>query len=299
MMTTGSIPSLNTRGNATGILTMLAAMAAFVANDTCVKLIGKTLPLGELITLRNLVSTIYILAFAALFGGMTLPVKPPAKLLGWRMAAELFSTLFFLSGLVALPIADATAIGQFTPLAITAAAALFFKERIGWRRWLAAVIGLAGVMLIIRPGTAAFSPAALFILASVAFIVVRDLTTRAISKEVPTLTLIAMSAFVSMFAGIMLLPFETWIVPSGQQFKLLMLAAFFLTLAYALIVIAMRSGDVGVVSPFRYAVIVFAIFSGWAVWGDFPDQIQLAGIALLTAAGIYTFHRERRAHALR
>jgi drug/metabolite transporter (DMT)-like permease len=298
-MTSQSLPGIGRRSNATGILTMLAAMAAFVANDTCVKLIGKTLPLGELITLRNLVSTIYILIFAALFGGMTLPVKPPAKLLGWRMAAELFSTLFFLSGLVALPIADATAISQFTPLAITAAAALFFKERIGWRRWLAAVFGLAGVMLIIRPGTAAFSPAALFILASVAFIVVRDLTTRAISTEVPTLTLIAMSAFVSMFAGIMLLPFETWIVPSGYQIFLLLLAAFFLTIAYALIVIAMRSGDVGVVSPFRYAVIVFAIFSGWAVWGDFPDHIQLFGIAMLTAAGIYTFHRERRAHALR
>lgn len=299
MMTTGSTPALSTRSNATGILAMLAAMAAFVANDTCVKLIGKTLPLGELIALRNLVSTIYILAFAALFGGMTLPVKPPAKLLGWRMAAELFSTLFFLSGLVALPIADATAIGQFTPLAITAAAALFFKERIGWRRWLAAILGLVGVMLIIRPGTAAFSPAALFILASVAFIVVRDLTTRAISIEVPTLTLIAMSAFVSIFAGIMLLPFETWIVPTSAQNVLLLLAALFLTIAYTLIVISMRSGDVGVVSPFRYAVIVFAIFSGWAVWGDFPDQIQLIGIALLTAAGIYTFHRERRAHALR
>jgi drug/metabolite transporter (DMT)-like permease len=298
-MTSNSIPALNTRSNATGILTMLAAMAAFVANDTCVKLIGKTLPLGELITLRNFVSTIYILAFAALLGGMTLPVKPPAKLLGWRMAAELFSTLFFLSGLVALPIADATAISQFTPLAITAAAALFLKEPIGWRRWLAAVFGLAGVLLIIRPGTAAFSPAALFILASVAFIVVRDLTTRAISTEVPTLTLIAMSAFVSMFAGIMLLPFETWIVPSGLQILLLLLAAFFLTIAYALIVISMRSGDVGVVSPFRYAVIVFAILSGWLVWGEFPDQIQLAGIALLTTAGIYTFQRERRSHALR
>jgi drug/metabolite transporter (DMT)-like permease len=298
-MTAQDIPALGRRSNATGILTMLAAMAAFVANDTCVKLIGNTLPLGELIAVRNLIATLYILAFAALFGGMTLPVKPQAKLLGWRMAAELFSTLFFLSGLVALPIADATAIGQFTPLAITAAAALFLKEPVGWRRWLATAFGFAGVILIIRPGTAAFSPAALLILASVAFIVLRDLTTRAISSEVPTLTLTAMSASVSIFAGVVLLPFETWVVPTGQQFMLLLLAAFFLTLAYALIVISLRSGDVGVVSPFRYAVIVFAIFSGWAVWGDFPDQIQLIGIAVLTLAGLYTFHRERRAHALR
>jgi drug/metabolite transporter (DMT)-like permease len=288
-----SSPATERRGNITGILAMVAAMAAFVANDTCVKLIGTALPLGELIGLRNMMSTLYILAFAAVFGGMTLPVKPPARLLGWRMLAEFFATLFFLAGLVALPIADATAIGQFAPLAITAAAAVFLKERIGWRRWLAAIFGLVGVLLIIRPGTAAFSPAALLILASVAFIVMRDLTTRAITTEVPTLTLTAMSASVGMLAGVVLLPFETWVKPTSEHVALLAAAAFFLTIAYALIVISMRSGDVGVVSPFRYAVIVFAILSGWFVWGEFPDQTQLAGITVLTAAGVYTVHRER------
>jgi drug/metabolite transporter (DMT)-like permease len=298
-MTSNIFQAASARNPVAAILTMLASTVAFVANDTCVKLIGTTLPLGELIALRNLVATLYILGFAALFGGMTLPAIRQSRLLGWRMAAEFFSTLFFLSGLVALPIADATAISQFTPLALTAAAAIFLKEHIGWRRWMAAIAGLAGVLLIIRPGTAAFSPAALLILASVAFIVVRDLTTRAISRDVPTLTLTAMSAGVSVFAGVVLWPFETWIIPSGQQIVLLLLAAFFLTMAYALIVIAMRSGNVAVVSPFRYAVIVFAILSGWMIWGDFPDAIQLFGIAMLTAAGIYTFHRERLAHAIR
>lgn len=283
-------------GNVTGIIAMLAAMAAFVANDTCVKLIGNTLPLGELIALRNLAATAYILGFAAIYGGMTLPVAPQKRLLGWRMAAEFFSTIFFLSGLIALPIADATAIGQFTPLAITAAAAIFLKETIGWRRWLAAIFGLIGVLLIIRPGTSAFSPAALLILAAVAFIVLRDLTTRAISSEVPTLTLTAMSASISILSGLVLWPFETWIIPSAYQAGLLMLAAFFLTIAYALMVIAMRSGKVAVVSPFRYAVIVFAILSGWLVWGEFPDTPQIAGIIVLTIAGLYTFHRERLLH---
>ena len=283
------------RSNATGITAMLASMAFFVANDTCVKLIGKTLPLGELIVLRNAIACVYIFAFAAAFGGMTMPKRPPVRILGWRMVAEFFSTLFFLSGLVALPIADATAICQFTPLAITAAAAIFLKERIGWRRWTAALVGLVGVLLITRPGTSAFAPAALFTMTSVAFIVLRDLTTRAISDDVPTLTLTAMSASVSILAGVVLLPFETWIVPNTAQTQYLVLGAFCLAVAYALIVIAMRSGDVGVVSPFRYAVIIFAIFSGWAVWGELPDSIQMVGIAVLTVAGLYTFHRERLA----
>ncbi len=278
---------------------MLASMAAFVANDTCVKLIGNTLPVGELIALRNTAATLYILIFAAIFGGLTLPRNPPTRILGWRMVAEFFSTLFFLSGLVLLPIAEATAIGQFTPIAITAAAALFLKEHIGWRRWLATVFGLVGVLLIIRPGTAAYSPAALLVLIAVGFIVVRDLATRAISQDVPTLTLTAMSASVSIFSGVVLWPFETWVIPTAYQGMLLLMAAMFLTVAYALIVIAMRHGDVGLVSPFRYAVIVFAILSGWVFWGTLPDGYQFVGIAVLTAAGLYTFHRERQLHIAR
>lgn len=286
-------PGGSSNTNSIGIAAMLAAMAAFVANDTCVKLIGDALPLGELIALRNSLATAQILIFAALFGGMTLPERPPWRLLNWRLAAEFFSTIFFLSGLIALPIADATALAQFTPLAITAAAAIFLKEHVGWRRWTATLAGLIGVVLITRPGSTAFSPAALLILIAVGFIVLRDLATRAITNEVPTLTLTAMSAAISIFSGVVMWPFETWIWPSADVWLLLGLASTFLTLAYAVSVIAMRNGDVGIVSPFRYAVIVFALVSGWLFWNEWPDGVQMTGIAVLSAAGLYTFYRER------
>lgn len=278
---------------------MLLSMAAFVANDTCVKLIGTSIPTGELIALRNLLATVEILIFAAIFGGLALPQRPPWRLLNWRLLAEFFSTIFFLTGLIALPIADATALAQFTPLAITAGAAIFLKEHVGWRRWTATAAGLVGVLLITRPGSAAFSPAALLILAAVAFIVLRDLATRAISNEVPTLTLTAMSAFISIFSGVVLWPFEDWFWPDVRVSLLLLTAATFLTVAYAFAVIAMRNGDVGIVSPFRYAVIVFAILSGWIFWDEWPDAVQMTGIAVLTAAGLYTFHRERALRRIR
>lgn len=293
-MTVVEVSGKGASGNVTGIIAMLGSTVAFVCNDTCVKLIGHSLPLGELIALRNLIATLFIVAFAAIFGGLTLPANPPARLLGWRMVAEFFATLLFLSGLVALPIADATAISQFAPLAISAAAAIFLKEHIGWSGWLAAVFGLFGVLLIVRPGTDTFSFGALLVLGAVAFIVLRDLATRLISNDVPTLTLTAMSASISILAGVSLWPLETWFVPSVEQLALLLLAAFFLAIAYALIVIAMRNGDIGVVSPFRYAIIVFAVLSGWLVWGELPDLGQMIGIAILTAAGLYTFHRERQ-----
>jgi drug/metabolite transporter (DMT)-like permease len=203
--------------------------------------------------------------------------------------------VFFLSGLVALPIADAVAIGQMTPLAITAAAAIILKEPIGWRRWLAAIVGLIGVLLIVQPGTAAFSPAALLIVAAVGTVVLRDLATRYVATTVSTLTLTLMSASGGIVAGLMMLPFETWIVPSMNQILLIMLCAFFLTLGYLYVIVAMRNGEVAVVSPFRYSVIPFALLSGWLVWNELPTLVQLLGIAILTTAGIYTFHRERLA----
>jgi drug/metabolite transporter (DMT)-like permease len=273
---------------------MLVSMAAFTANDTCIKLLNATVPLGEMILLRNGLATIYILIFAAIFGGLTWPKNPPMKLMSWRLAGELFSTIFFLSGLVARPIADAVAIGQVTPLAITAAAALILKEPVGWRRWLAAIAGFFGVLLIVRPGTAAFTPAALLILAAVGTVVLRDLATRYIATSVSTLTLTLMSAAAGVAAGVMMLPFESWVWPNAREMGLIMLTALFLTLGYIFVIVAMRNGEVAVVSPFRYAVILFALLSGWVMWNELPDRIQLIGIAILTAAGIYTFHRERK-----
>jgi len=273
---------------------MLASMAFFVANDTCVKLIGAKLPLGELIALRNTAATFYILAYAAIVGGLSVPGNPPWRLLSWRMAAEALSTLTFLSALIAMPIADVTALAQFTPLMMTAAAAYVLKEPVGWRRWLAALLGLIGVLLIARPGTSAFTPAALWLVAAVILVVARDLITRHIPASVPTLTLTLMSAAIVAPAGFLLLPFETWVMPDLRELVLLAACGAFLTIAYAFIIVAMRSGDVGVVAPFRYAVILYALFSGWAIWGEVPDRIQMLGIGVLVAAGLYTVHRERR-----
>ena len=108
------------------------------------------------------------------------------------------------------------------------------------------------------------------------------------------MTLTLMSAVAGVAAGVMLLPFETWVWPSARELGLIMLTALFLTLGYIFVIIAMRNGEVAVVSPFRYAVILFALLAGWVMWNELPDAIQFLGIVILTVAGIYTFHRERK-----
>ena len=285
--------SSTTHGNSVGIAAMLISMAGFTANDTCIKLLSEHLPLGEIIVLRGAMASLYIAAFGMAVGGLHLPDDAPRRLLGWRVLAEISSTLFFLSGLIRLPIADATALAQATPLVMTAAAAIWLKEHIGARHWLAALAGLIGVLLIVQPGSAAFTPAALLILIAVVLVVIRDLATRAISRTVPTLTLTLMSALAVTPAGFLLLPFETWVWPSTSEAWLVVFGGLFLAGGYGFIIVAMRAGDVAVIAPFRYAVILFGLISGYLVWGQFPNRVALAGIAILTIAGLYTFHRER------
>ncbi len=131
-------------GNLIGIAAMLGAMAAFVANDTCVKLIGSDIPLGELILLRSIGATALVLSYAWLTGGFALPSQQHWPLITWRVVADVFATLCIVAGVLGLPIADATAISQVTPLAMTATAAIVLKEAVGWRRWTAIIIGFIG-----------------------------------------------------------------------------------------------------------------------------------------------------------
>src|SRR5262245_45863266 len=124
---------------------MLVACALFVLGDSCIKLLGRDMALGEIILLRGLVAAPLVLAFAARTGVLArLPEVLSNRRLRWRTAFEVGSTILFLGGLIRMTYADAMAIQQFVPLAVIAGAAVFLGERVGWRRWLAAAIGLAG-----------------------------------------------------------------------------------------------------------------------------------------------------------
>lgn len=292
-MTTLDARALSNEGNLRSILALLAGMVFFTAVDVLMKLSAERLPVGETIVIRNSVATLLIVGFAALLGHLRLPAHAPWRLLGWRMVGEGGSTITFLSALAVLPIADAAGIGQFSPLALMAAAAIFLGETVGWRRWLATGAGLVGVMLIMRPGTSAFSFAGLLVLASIALNIIRDFATRGISVSISTLTLTAMSSFATLLAGLVMLPFETWQPPNLLDLARLSLAGLFLLGGYASLIVAMRNGEVSAATPFRYSGMVAALFAGWLVWDEVPDTLSLIGIAIVCAAGIYTLYRER------
>ena len=282
-------------GNMAAIIAMIGSQAVFTVNDTLIKLAAREVPGGEAIFIRSLLLFVLASLLALGMGGFRrLPERRHWPLLGLRSVGDVGATLLYLTALFNMPIADATAILQFLPLAITAAAALFLGEPVGWRRWLAAAVGFVGVLIIIRPGTSAFNVWSVVALAAVAAIVLRDLSTRRIDAGIPTILLTVMSGASLMLASSTFALAETWFLPSVAALSMIAGAALFILAGYYLIIEAMRRGEVAVVSPFRYSVILWAIVSGLAVFGERPDPLALLGTAVVMAAGLYTFFRERQ-----
>ena len=282
------------RSNLPGILCIIAGSAGFVCNDSVVKLIGARLPVGEIMLLRG-IGAVALLLPAAIWLGV---VRTPPRLLltrafTIRLVGELGSTLTFVIALMHMRLADLTGIQQIQPIALTAASAVFLAEPVGWRRWLAALAGLTGVLLIVKPGTGAFEPFALLAFICVLFVVLRDLATRAVAPGVPSLLLALSSAAAVMLGGLALMPAETWLMPDPRDLAMLAIAALFLVGGYILITTGVRIGELPVVIPFRYSSAIFAVLLQWAIWSALPDRSALLGMAIVAAAGLYTFHREQ------
>lgn len=281
--------------NFRGALYMSIAMAAFTVNDSCMKLVTAELPLYQAIVLRGALTTLALLVIGWRMG--TIRLRLPAadlRRIGWRTLGEVTGTVTFLSALKHMPLANLSAILQALPLAVTLAAAMILREPVGWRRMLAIIIGFVGVLIIVRPGTAGFDVWALVGLASVGCVVLRDLATRGLSRDVPSVTVAIYAAVSVALTGLVLVPFSGWEAVSLRIAALIVAAAGFLIMGYLAVVMAMRVGEISLVAPFRYTALIFAIVLGWAVFGQLPDGWTLIGAAIVIATGIYTFYRERR-----
>jgi drug/metabolite transporter (DMT)-like permease len=281
--------------NARGALWMSIAMGSFTINDTCMKAVTATLPLYEAIALRGLLTTLAIAVIGWRAGTLMLRVAPADRFwLLLRTIGEIGGTVTFLTALRHMPLANLSAILQSLPLAVTLAAALWLRTPVGWRRLLAIFIGFVGVLIIIRPGTEGFDRWSVLGLVSVAFVVLRDLATRRLSSDLTSVTIAFSAAAVVAVMGFVVLPFSGWVTPGPREAALLLGASTCLVTGYILIVMAMRTGDIGHVAPFRYTSLIFAVALGAVIFGQFPDRLTILGGAIVIVTGIYTFHRERK-----
>ena len=280
--------------NLPGILAMLAGTVAFVFNDSIVKVLGEHMPPGEIMALRGTFASILLLAASLWYDALRWPagtLRTPAFTL--RLIGELGATVSFVVSLMHMRFADASGIQQFQPLAITAASAVFLAEPVGWRRWLAALAGLIGVLLIIRPGSGAFQPFALMSAACVLLVTLRDLATRLVPAGVPTLFLSLSSALVVTVFGYLMQAGESWVTPRPLELLGLAATAAMIFAGYVFVTIAVRIAELSVVSPFRYSSVIVAVGLQIVIWGIVPDGWTLAGMAIVVGAGLYAFHREQ------
>jgi drug/metabolite transporter (DMT)-like permease len=279
--------------NRRGILAMLAAMASFVGNDTLMKLAREVFPAGQAITLRSAFALLTTLGLVLAFrdgAKLRLAMKPIVLLRGLVDAGV---TLTFIWALAMLPLADVTAILLASPIIIVALAVALGIERVGWRRSIAVFVGFCGVLVVLRPAADTFNIAALVALASASLAACRDLMTRQIGNEIPSTVIALMTtAIVGLVAcGYGLV--EVWAPIWRRETLYVAAAAGLMTAGSICIISAYRNTDVGVVSGYRYSVVILAVLMGYFVWGHVPDPVAFLGIALIVASGLYTMHRQR------
>ncbi len=283
--------------NLRGSAFMVLAMAFFSIEDAFIKAAAATVPLGEILFLFGLFG---MAIFMLLTKRANENIFHPA-ILSWpvfiRAACEVLGRLFFSLSLVLIPLSTLSAILQATPLIVVMGAAIFFGEKVGWRRWSAILLGLVGVLLIIRPGMEGFEPASLFAVLGTLGFAGRDLATRAAPKVLSNVQLGVYGFCVLMPVGLVLLMFDETsggvVLPSGVASLQILGTIIFGVAAYYSLTIAMRVGEVSVVTPFRYTRLVFALILGIIVFGERPDVLTIIGSIIIIGGGIYTLFRSR------
>ncbi|RYG91184.1 DMT family transporter [Loktanella sp. IMCC34160] len=281
--------------NLRGSLFMIAAMAGFAVEDMFLKAAARSLPTGEVLMLFGLGG---LLAFVGLtrrngqdIWSSAYLSRPILVRSGFEVTGRLFYTLAF----VLTPLTFATAILQATPLVVVAGAALFLGERVGWRRWTAIGVGLAGVLLILRPGLAGFEPLSVLALLGMLGFAGRDLATRAAPPVLSNAQLGICGFSMLTLAGAILATVEGGLhLPDLPTAGLIAAATVFGVFAYNSLTIAMRTGEVGAVTPWRYTRLVFGIVLGATVFGERPDTLMIAGSVLVVGSGVFALVRTRK-----
>jgi len=281
--------------NTKGALLMMCSMAAFTFNDTCVKLLGPEVPLFQMLFLRGLASSLMIWGLARTLGALRWRIpRRDWGLVALRTTSEIGAAYFFITALYHMPIANVTAVLQVLPLTVTLGGAMFFGEAVGWRRMSAILAGFIGMLLIVRPGPEGFDLYAGYALAAVFFVTVRDLSTRRMSAEVPSMTVTLVASLGVMgFAGVASLGVE-WVALDARQIGLIGGASVFILGGYLFSVMVMRVGEISFIAPFRYTSLLWALLLGFVVFGNWPDPITLAGCVIVVGAGVFTLLRGRR-----
>jgi len=277
--------------NQRGALFMTASMAGFAVEDVFVKAAAQTLPLGQVLLTIGLTGMLVFAAMATRQGEQLLPAAFLSRAMLIRCGFEITGRLFYGLAITLTALSTTSAILQATPLVVVAGAALVFGEKVSLQRWLAVLVGFVGVLVILRPGSD-FSSLSLLAVVGLLGFAGRDLATRAAPKGLSNRQLGALGFAMLATAGAILLVVAGGAqVPTSPALMHLAGGTVFGMLGYHALTYAMRTGEVGAVTPFRYTRLVFAMVLAMALFGERPDVATWIGAALVVGSGIYALTR--------
>jgi drug/metabolite transporter (DMT)-like permease len=275
-----------------GIALILASTVFLGVSDVTAKYLSATVPSIEIAWMRFLVFA--MIMFPAMLPGSPLYALQSGRpgLQVMRGVALLSSSLFFISGLRFLPVAEASATGFVAPLFVTALSIFFLGESVGVRRWLATAVGLIGVLIILRPGSSAFHPAAFFPIVSALAWACTLIMTRMMSGRDRAITTMAYSSLTGVCIVSALVPL-VWVTPSWHDILFGVVIGIASTAGQWIVVLAFRYADASVLAPFSYTQLLWVSILGFLIFGEVPDIWTMTGAAFIVASGLYTAHRER------
>lgn len=273
---------------------MVLALAGFAVEDGFLKAAAREMPLGEVMILIGLAGMAAFGLQARAAGHPAFPRALFSRGMAVRSGFEVTGRLFYSLAVALTPISVASAILQATPLMVVLGAALIFGEKVGLARWLAVAAGFVGVLMILRPGLDGFDAMSLLALTGMLGFAGRDLATRAAPRTLSNAQLGVAGFAVLAVSGLVLLAVSGGAsVPSPRGLMLTGITALFAISGYAALTAAMRTGDVSVVTPFRYTRLLFALILGMVIYAERPDTITLLGSAVIVGSGVFALTRRR------
>ncbi len=305
------MPIPSPRNNMLGISSAIGASFFFSFNDMAIKFISADYALHQVVLIRSLIGMVVLLVIIVpLDGGYSVLRTKRLKMHLLRGMCVVVANMTFFLALAAMPLADAVAIFFIAPMLITVFSVIFLGETVGPQRWIAVVMGFAGVVVMMRPGSDSFQVVALLPLVSATFYAGLHILTRKIggTERASTMTFYIIITFiiVSALMGLVVgdgrfagtgdasLEFllRAWVWPAPSDYLILLGIGVGSTFAGYLISQAYRLCEAGLAAPFEYTALVLAIFWGVMVFGEWPDATAWVGVSLIVGAGLFMLWRE-------
>ena len=280
--------------NLKAALFVVFAMTMITTNDAIVKHITEVFNVGQIMFLRG--ALIFVI-FACVMRLRGQPVFQRRSLHRWNLLRALFelgATLFFLTGLSMLPIAVASTLGFSSPIFLALLAATVLKEKIGFDRWAAILIGFGGVLLITNPFGGEASWVVIFPIVCAFFVALRDIAIRYVPNDLPSTQVAFTNAWIVMLGGGLYSIYQGWGDADLHWYLWFIALGIILYSGYLSLIIGSRLGELSFIGPFKYVSIIIAIFYGYLIWDEKPTLTMLAGAAVIVISGIILLSSEKR-----